>query len=432
MWFFKKKKEETFFDQLSVYSGIKQENDNYVRDLNMPRQLKNINGNVFISGSNSTGKTSILRDFASEALKNNSIIVGFDGKGIKDKNSLYYFMNNKFEKENKKFMIIDLFNSEKSEKYNPLYSKSSSFIKKVISIIVDDNEELNKNISKVKKIVSIMEDLFKKNNVEFTLKNIYIYSNIDNLEILLNANQENLFDNKFLISNTDILNEMEYVIEEFLDETKEIFDGNLSMREILNDKINILFILDEIGKPRISNKLLNIALEDFYTSATTVNIDNNKVCLFDEIDLFNCEKISDILKISKAYNIKSAITYQNISNLDNDDSKQDINSLIENINNYILFRQNTDNNATFWANIIGKKEEIIRNFSWVRDEEEINEKKIIGINTGGATGRMKLDRINTETQEKYIYSPEDFKNLKLGEVIYYLKNSRTKGKTKVF
>lgn len=428
-----KKEEISEFERMQNYCYGKTKNNSSINidkknELNVNKIINENNsfiindGNYIITGSATTEKSKVIKKIVEQERNKHPLII-FDGNGNKGEDSIYSFLKTYKNYNDKNIIVIDLLNKDNSDKYNPFINIDESLLKSMISIILEKVPEMKSNEFKVKRVIGYIYKKMQENNIEVNLKNLITYTNIDNLGELLAYSSKNIFDDKFITDSLECFSDLNYLLEEIYSQASKIFDGNISMKEIMDSNSIVLFLLDNINKD-ISDIILKLALLDL-KNYIPQSYEKKKIVIYDEVITETSGNILELLKRGNSANLISVISCQSIKSIEYlENTESGLIQTVENVDNYMVFRQNSDDNSLFWANMIGKRDTMVTSFSMTGDSRKMlfERSQINNANDNDES------RINVNYEEKYIYNPIVFKSLKPQEYIYYYKQNNKYGK----
>ena len=129
--------------------------------------------------------------------------------------------------------------------------------------------------------------------------------------------------------------------------------------------------------------------------------------ILDEINSYASTALIDLINKSRSANITCVLATQSLSDLDfacGDSFKEQV---IENVNNYVVLRQNSAVNAEHWANILGTRATIEVTYQIEQQARNTN-----------TTGLGSARRVR-----EFLYHPDDIKALKTGKGFYLSRDS---------
>jgi type IV secretory pathway TraG/TraD family ATPase VirD4 len=378
---------------------------------------------IFVCGTTGSGKTVALSNFIKSGVAGSYPMLIIDGKGDVGSGSILETV--KALKEWQGLYIINLNDPERSDKYNPFKNTTPSKIKDMLMSLTEWSEEHYK--MNVDRYLSRVINLMHKAEMSITLKTIVCNMQTDNF-LMLSANCEkrSIITKEENISNIDLVKISEKAVEGSFarfgaiieSEIGTIFDENgIDILTAIKERAIILFILNPLSYPEISALFGNLIMLDsrkavsgLYESAI-----NRTFFIFDEINVYATKSLINLVNKSRSANVTCILATQSLSDLDEAAGVHFKEQVIENCNNYIVMRQNSDINAEKFASIIGTRQTTDFTYQIKNDS---------GISSETGLGSMRMTR-------EFIYHPDEIKNLRTGEAIFVSKDLGYKSKVNI-
>ena len=381
------------------------------KDVFIPNNAKH----VFVCGTTGSGKTVALSNFIKSGIVNDYPMLIIDGKGDIGNNSILDIVN--ALKENKKVYIINLNNPETSDKYNPFKNTSPTKIKDMLMSMTEWSEDFYK--LNVDRYLQRLISLLRKAKIEISFKSIVENMSAENF-LLLSASLEKdgIIKKQDNISNIEMIENSGKAVEGsyarfstiFESELGTIFDETgIDILTAIKEKAIILFILNPLTYPEISPLIGNLIILDSKKAVSGLFGGEIKrtFFIFDEINVYASKQLLNLVNKSRSANVTSILATQSLSDLDEAAGIYFKEQIIENCNNYLILRQNSDINAEKFSAIIGTRNSMDITY-------QIKSDKNITSDTG--LGSMRNTR-------EFLYHPDDIKNLKTGEAIFVSKDN---------
>jgi len=381
------------------------------KDVYVPNDAKHI----FVCGTTGSGKTVALSNFIESGIDYDYPMLIIDGKGDIGTNSILDIVTTM--KEDRKVYIINLNNPNISDKYNPFKNTSPTKIKDMLMSMTEWSEDFYRlNVDRYLQRLIFLLDM--------SGETISFKSIVENMSaekfLLLSAKlekdgiitkQENVF-NIDLIKNSEKIVEGSYARFSTLFESElgSIFDGRgVDILTAIKENAIILFILNPLTYPEISPLIGNLIILDSKKAVSGLFDDKIKRAffIFDEINVYASKELLNLVNKSRSANVTSILATQSLSDLDEAAGVHFKEQIIENCNNYLILRQNSDINAEKFAAIIGTRNSMDITYQ-IKSEK--------GMTSDTGLGSMRNTR-------EFLYHPDEIKNLKTGEAIFISKDN---------
>ena len=374
--------------------------------------IPNNANHIFVCGTTGSGKTVALANFIKSGIDNEYPLLIVDGKGDIGKDSIYDIVK-KLAGQQKKVYVIDLNNPDKSDKYNPFKNTTPTVIKDMLINMTDWSEEHYK--LNTERYLQRLIDLLVKAQIPTSFKNIIDHIDGSNfIELSADLSKNNVISKDEHKRNINLLKNTKEIIDGsasrftslYESAIGQIFDDNgVDIYSALQENAIILFILNPLLYPETSPLFGNLIVIDSKKAVSNLFNSNIKriFFIFDEINVYATPQFLDLINKSRSANVTCTLATQSLSDLDARAGQHFKEQIIENCNNYIVLRQNSEINSEKWAGIIGTRRTMDITYQ---------------VNPEGSTGlgSAKLDR-------KYIYHPDEIKYFRQGHAIYVSKDS---------
>ena len=371
---------------------------------------------IFICGTTGSGKTVAISNYIKSAVDKDYPLLLIDGKGDINENSMLDIVQKL--KGNKKLYVINMVDPIRSDKYNPFMGANPTTCKDMLVNMTEWSEEHYK--ANTERYLERLIRLLNFANIPLTFKNIIDYMPSKKLDLLsAKLNKEGVLDKDEHMSNLELIKTSGAIansacarfslIQE--SEIGNIFDDNgIDIHKALSEKAIILFILNPLSYPELSPLLGRLILIDSKKAVSkmfTHKIAERLFFIMDEINVYASPILIDLINKSRSAGVTCIPATQSLADLEYISGEAFKNQIIENCNNYIIMRQNSNINAEKFANIIGTRHSMNLTYQIKSDDSGISD-------TG--MGSMRATR-------EFLYHPDEIKNLKTGEAIYVSKDS---------
>jgi len=390
------------------------------RNIFVPNNAKHI----FVCGTTGSGKTVALSNFVKAGIEYDYPMLIVDGKGDIGKDSLLDIVT-RLSNE-KKVYVIDLNNPDTCDKYNPFRNTSADIIKDMLINMTNWSEEHYKYNTEryIQRLCGLLE-----------LASIAV--SLDSLTKFLPPAQFTLLSKK-LAEETLLTKEEHARNMELAKVSGEIAEGasarfstikesrlgqifhedGIDIYSALQENAVVLFVLNPLMYPEMSPLIGKLIVIDS-KKAVSLLYQNTKKRIFyilDEINVYISRAMIDLVNKSRSANITCILATQSLSDLDNINGETFLETVVENCNNYILLRQNSNTNAESWAQILGTRKTMSATY------------QIKGGSDGSATP-TELGSLHRAYE--YIYHPNTIKELETGHAIFLSRDLKFHSKVKI-
>ena len=390
---------------------------------------------IFIAGTTGAGKTVAISNFIESAMQKNNPVFAIDGKGDLGNGSLLDYMQSLSEKNNRKLYVINFVEPTLSDYYNPFKNAGMTEAKDMLIGMTEWSEPHYK--INTERYLQLLIKILNIKKIRLDLNTIIKYTptQFQNLIEEMKNNNELGIDEFTKISDiiehsADIINSaMARFATTAESEAGEIFTNDgIDIYTAMEEKANILMILDPLGKPEFSKQVGILAMLDAKKAVSKIFKDKKlfpdmdiprKYFILDEFNVYASDIAINLLNKSRTANVTCIPAVQSLSDLDKAGGKALRNQVIENCNNYLIMRQNSYDSSAEWEKVIGQEE--VTNFTYSVEEK----KSLFGhsiLNTGNASK-------HTAMESKYTYS--DIQNLENSQAILISKDQKIDKKIKV-
>ncbi len=369
----------------------------------------------FVCGTTGSGKTVALSNFIKHSTDKKYPALIIDGKGDLGTGSLLE-ITRQFA-VNQKVYVINLSDPLHSDKYNPFKNSSPTMCKDMLINMTEWSEEHYKlNTERYLQKLVIMLSQAK---IPLSLKTIIEYIPID----LFNKLSMELVKSEIITKqehsfNLEISKACGKIAESACarfstiaeSELGTIFDeSGIDIYTAIKENAVILFILNPLLYPELSPLIGRLILIDAKKAVSKCFGTDLERAFFilDEINTYASTALIDLVNKSRSANITCVLATQSLSDLDYSCGEAFKEQVIENINNYIVLRQNSAVNAEHWANILGTRATIEVTYQIEQQARNTN-----------TTGLGSARRVR-----EFLYHPDDIKALKTGKGFYLSRDS---------
>ena len=178
-------------------------------------------------------------------------------------------------------------------------------------------------------------------------------------------------------------------------------EDGIDIYTAIRENAIILFVLNPLLYPELSpliGRLILVDAKQAVSRCFNTNLDRAFFVL-DEISSYASPSLIDLVNKSRSANITCILATQSLSDLDYAVDNSFREQVIENINNYIVLRQNSATNAEAWAGILGTRQSMEVTYQIQQQERRTS-----------TTGLGSARRVR-----EFIYHPDEIKDLKTGE-----------------
>jgi len=380
-------------------------------DVYVPNEAKHI----FVCGTTGSGKTVALSNFINSGIVYDYPMLIVDGKGDIGENSILDIVDKM--SQYRRVYVINLNDPARSDKYNPFKNTSATTVKDMLMSMSDWSEEhYMLNVDRyLQRLISLLE----KSDIAISLQTIVENMSSENF-LLLSARleKEKIITKTDNISNIELIKSCENIVEGSFARFSTIIESDLGtifdesgvdILTAIKEKAIILFILNPLTYPKISPLIGNLAIIDSKKAIGALYGAGIKrtFFIFDEINVYADKELINLVNKSRSANVTSILATQSLSDLDEAAGEYFKEQIIENCNNYIVLRQNSDVNAEKFASIIGTRNSMDITYQ-IKSES--------GHTSDTGLGSMKNTR-------EFLYHPDEIKILRTGEAIFLSKDN---------
>ncbi|MCM1114258.1 MAG: DUF853 family protein [Clostridium sp.] len=368
----------------------------------------------FVCGTTGSGKTVALANFVQHATDKRLPLLLVDGKGDLGTGSLLEITK---QFTNQKLYVINLSDPLHSDKYNPFKNASPTICKDMLINMTEWSEEHYKlNTERYLQKLVIM---LSQADIPLSLKTIIQHIPTDRFNKLsMELVKAEIITKQEHTLNLEISKSSGKIAESACarfstiaeSELGILFDENgIDIYTAIKENAVILFVLNPLLYPELSplmGKLILIDAKKAVSKCFGTDL-QRAFFIFDEINSYASTALIDLINKSRSANITCVLATQSLSDLDfacGDSFKEQV---IENVNNYIVLRQNSAVNAEHWANILGTRATIEVTYQLEQQARNTN-----------TTGLGSARRVR-----EFLYHPDDIKALKTGKGFYLSRDS---------
>ncbi len=385
---------------------------NHKREIYIPDNCKH----CFVCGTTGSGKTVALANFVQHATDKELPLLLVDGKGDLGTGSLLE-ITRQFAQRNQKLYVINLSDPLHSDKYNPFKNASPTICKDMLINMTEWSEEHYKlNTERyLQKLVLMLSQA----DIPLSLKTIIQYIPTDRFNKLsMELVKAEIITKQEHTLNLEISKSSGKIAESACarfstiaeSELGILFDENgIDIYTAIKENAVILFILNPLLYPELSplmGKLILIDAKKAVSKCFGTDLER-AFFIFDEINSYASTALIDLINKSRSANITCVLATQSLSDLDFSCGEAFKEQVIENVNNYIVLRQNSAVNAEHWANILGTRATIEVTYQLEQQARNTN-----------TTGLGSARRVR-----EFLYHPDDIKALKTGKGFYLSRDS---------
>lgn len=385
---------------------------NHKREIYIPDNCKH----CFVCGTTGSGKTVALANFVQHATDKELPLLLVDGKGDLGTGSLLE-ITRQFAQRNQKLYVINLSDPLHSDKYNPFKNASPTICKDMLINMTEWSEEHYKlNTERyLQKLVLMLSQA----DISLSLKTIIQYIPTDRFNKLsMELVKAEIITKQEHTLNLEISKSSGKIAESACarfstiaeSELGILFDENgIDIYTAIKENAVILFVLNPLLYPELSplmGKLILIDAKKAVSKCFGTDLER-AFFIFDEINSYASTALIDLINKSRSANITCVLATQSLSDLDFSCGEAFKEQVIENVNNYIVLRQNSAVNAEHWANILGTRATIEVTYQLEQQARNTN-----------TTGLGSARRVR-----EFLYHPDDIKALKTGKGFYLSRDS---------
>mgnify|MGYP000740954304 CR=1 FL=1 len=383
--------------------------------------LEDNSKHALIVGSTGAGKTVAISNIIFSACKKGQGLLLIDGKGDINDGSILNITLKACNQYNRKLIVVDMNNPAKSKKYNPFKNANATVIKDMLVNMTEWTEPHYKN--NVERYIQLLAKLMLKANTKISYDRIVDLMQPESfMRFLKELVDKEIITKEEHIKYTNVIKSTkDAVIGAYArfatiaeSELGDIFDkegGDIF--SALKQNAVILFILNPLLYPETSSSFGRLILIDTKKAVSKLYGDKTrKFFVFDEANVYMSNVLVDLINKSRSANVCCIPAIQSLADLEENDNDKLKKQVMENCNNYLILRQNTNSSSEELSQNIGTKETLKMTYS-MGDLDEDRKK-----------GSMR------PTLE-YIVHPNQIKNLKMGEGFYISKDTQQIEKIKI-
>lgn len=376
---------------------------------------------VLICGSTGSGKTVAISNIIFSACVKGQGLVVVDGKGDINDGSLLDITVKASNQYNRKIIVIDMNNPAKSKKYNPFQHANATVIKDMLVNMTEWTEPHYK--TNVERYIQLLAKLMLKANTKISYDRIVDLMQPESfMKFLKELVDKEIITKEEHVKYTNVIKSTkDAVIGAYArfatiseSELGDIFDqegGDIF--SALKQNAVILFILNPLLYPETSSSFGRLILIDTKKAVSRLYGDKvRKFFIFDEANVYMSNTLVDLINKSRSANVCCVPAIQSLADLEESDNDKLKKQVMENCNNYLILRQNTNASAEELSQNIGTKETLKMTYQ-MSDLDEDRKK-----------GSMR------PTLE-YIVHPNEIKNLQKGEAFFVSKDTQQIEKIKI-
>ena len=382
-----------------------------------------------VLGTTGSGKTSYINEMTRRAVENDDVIVIIDGKADTSDYSLLDNATQIAENFDRDLVILNGTNNPtfNGRTYNPFLGVTVTQAKDLmISLLEDDTVKKSSGSEHYKTmfeayLLSVLE-VMELLGIKFSFSNILDCLNFDLIqtELLALRDEKELSEEQF-----DRFNILFSELERNWDDTKasvtkleifkrgkgkEIFEGNskswFNVSSIYENNQILLVLIDEMSMPDFAQGLAKMVVQDVRNfTASRLNGKYHKGqqvrLVMDEFSAYANKTMLALLARARSAGVTVYLSTQSMGDLSalGDDFQQ---SVIENINRFVVFRQNSPKSAEMVADIIGTRQTVTQ--------------------TERTSGGLSTEEASNTLAREYLINPDEIKALQSQTAFYIAKD----------
>ena len=386
-----------------------------------------------VLGTTGVGKTSYINQMsrvtASRSDKQPDVLIILDGKGDTGEYGLLDNASKIAEELGRELVILNGTNNPDFDgrTYNPFIGCSVTQAKDLMMSLLDDDTVKKSSGSEHYKtmfeayLLSVLE-IMELLGIKFSFSNILDCLNFETIQAdLLYMKDEQLSDDgveRFSILFSEIEKNWEdskasvTKLEIFRrGRGKAIFEGGSSknwfnVSSVYDDNQILLVLIDEMSMPEYSQGLAKMVVQDVRNfTASRLNgkhkRDRQVRLVLDEFSAYASKTMLALLSRARSAGVTVYLSTQSMGDLSalGEDFQQ---AVIENINRFVIFRQNSPKSAEMVADIIGTRQTVTQ--------------------TERTTGGLGTDEASNTLAREYLINPDEIKSLPAQTAFYVAKD----------
>ena len=386
-----------------------------------------------VLGTTGVGKTSYINQMsrvtASRSDKQPDVLIILDGKGDTGEYGLLDNASKIAEELGRELVILNGTNNPDFDgrTYNPFIGCSVTQAKDLMMSLLDDDTVKKSSGSEHYKtmfeayLISVLE-IMELLGIKFSFSNILDCLNFEMIQadllhmkdeelsndeatqfsILFSEIEKNWEDSKASVTKLEIFRR---------GRGKAIFEGGSSknwfnVSSIYDDNQILLVLIDEMSMPEYSQGLAKMVVQDVRNfTASRLNgkhkRDRQVRLVLDEFSAYASKTMLALLSRARSAGVTVYLSTQSMGDLSalGEDFQQ---AVIENINRFVIFRQNSPKSAEMVADIVGTRQTVTQ--------------------TERTTGGLGTDEASNTLAREYLINPDEIKVLPAQTAFYVAKD----------
>ena len=363
---------------------------------------KDANLHTLAIGTTGSGKTTGLLNIIESALIRKIPLIYVDGKGDAGLLSQVQTMAVEFDVPCYTFSM-----DGRSMKYNPIATGGITSLKDRIIELRTWSEDHYRKLAE-----GYLQKVFKLiNHAKIPVDLVSLAKYIDSDAWFELGNER---EDREIIATAQELEDMSQDIGSLKAEIKNLAESEighlfdcssgdvLTLEKALTHPCIIYFCLRPLAYPAYAKTLGKLIINDIkaYAASQLNNQQSQKIfTIFDEFSIFAGNQIIHLINQGRSAGIHAILSTQSLSDIEIEGGEALVNQMLNNCNNYIIFRQNSPKDSEVLAKLIGTD-----------DAFSITSQIAHGGHLSG-TGSLR-------STKEYIIHPNVIKRLQLGEAIY--------------
>lgn len=384
-----------------------------------------LNQHCLIIGTTGSGKTNTILNFVDSACMRNLPCIYLDGKGSPELIDKLKIIATKYHKIFKVFTLRPNSTLSNIAAYNPFSSGNATEWKnRIMSLFAEAQSKGQEHFSLAEQnyinfVSNVLYGLSQQKQQPVDLR--VLLSFLENPELLqkaangvdpLLAKKLNKLHKDVETAHMagDVIRLLELFIYSGYGELLDTADKNcvISLRESILGNELILFLFDASAYPEDTKKMAKMVINDLNSCFSGFSQFTKAFCIFDEFGSYASSNLAESISLQRSQGMHAIIGTQSISTvkLKSNDSRRIAEELIACCNSFIIHRINHVEDAELFARVIGTHEVAQYTATIYANSPHKQETRAIG---------------NTKLVEKFKISPQQIKDLKLGEAIVHRK-----------
>ena len=382
----------------------------------------NADGHILAVGTTGSGKTANILRFVERAVLDGEFCAILDGKGTTLDYSFYDVVIKLARISGRKIYIFNQTNCLRSDRYNPFLDCSATQIKDMLLAMSDWSEDFYKFLAA--SYWQVMASVLIDSGIAPTFTRLLRFSNPDELIMLAN----DAFKNRSITAER--LSEVQSVVtgeegrQAKIQATRfkvisqgdggHLFgneeDEGFNILKAYQENAICIFLVNPLSFGDFAKSAGRLILQDMKHLVSILQSDNRPysdagdtpLFVLDELGVYIDKSVVDLFNKTRESSIKVIAAVQTTVDIDDEDETT-TQQIIENVQNFMFFRNNNSKGAEEVAGICGTQKKAMK-----------TERTSFGIGSGESSNRYV---------EEYRIHPNDIKTLPTNEGIFYSKNT---------